>query len=50
MSNPNDKDNTPDYLKNETFEDIILNVRSKKYNRKFKKYLKSLQEETIKSN
>lgn len=50
VSNPNDKDNTPDYLKNETFEDIILNVRSKKYNRKFKKYLKSLQEETIKSN
>ena len=45
VSNPNDKDKTPDYLKDETFEDIILNIRSKKYNRKFKKYLKSLLKE-----
>jgi hypothetical protein len=47
ISNPNDKDKTPDYLKDETFEDIILNIRSKKYNRKFKKYLKNLLKEEI---
>lgn len=47
VSNPNDKDKTPDYLKDETFEDIILNIRSKKYNRKFKKYLNNLLNKNV---